>query len=590
MISHLYHWQYLGRQWLAAQRHRLAHGNVPATAATITQDPRRVLVVIAGLIGDSVMCTPVIMEARRLWPDAHITLLGQEHNCQLLSACPLIDEYRVAAALPFTTRNRKEIRRLRKWLQAGQFEVAIICLGDQFAPLLADAGIALRVGGRGSILEPCLTHTYETGSPRTWGPGERLGALRVLGCEVEEVAPRLWVSDAAQDQSYRRFRELGLPEEASYVLVHPFGSSRHQWWPVERVVHLAELLYYRYQWKTVIVGGTETRGQVRNHTSENVIDATGALTIGELLGAVEGAEMVITTDSGPFHIAGALGRPLVGLFRARRPEHASRYPGTRVIFGRHPRCGNHCFWNRCESTPCRQMTAIGVTEVIDAVRSVRRVALLKPRPLVAPNTGGNGFGQGLARPTVAAFWANGEVISKRPPGAATDREMSPGHACITDWDALLSLREQWRHERRIVVWTNGCFDLLHVGHVRSLQAARRLGDLLVVGLNGNRSVRRLKGPGKPIIPQQERAEVLVALDCVDHVVIFDELTPEVSLSRLKPDIHCKGEDYAPPNGKPIPETKVVESYGGRIVFLPLYSSSSTTGIVCRIRSQVSAGT
>jgi len=157
---------------------------------------------------------------------------------------------------------------------------------------------------------------------------------------------------------------------------------------------------------------------------------------------------------------------------------------------------------------------------------------------------------------------------------------------ITDVQSLAPLREQWRTQGRTVVWTNGCFDLLHAGHVYTLEQARRHGDILVVGVNSDSSVHRLKGPGKPIVPACQRMEVLAALQSVDWVVPFDELTPETALARLQPDVHCKGEDYAPPNGKPVPEARIVESYGGRIVFLPLYPSLSTTSIVRRIREQV----
>src|SRR5689334_23800672 len=103
-------------------------------------------------------------------------------------------------------------------------------------------------------------------------------------------------------------------------------------------------------------------------------------------------------------------------------------------------------------------------------------------------------------------------------------------------DALLELRRRWRAEGRTVVWTNGCFDLLHVGHVRGLQEARGLGDVLVVGVNSDASVRRLKGPGRPVVPEAERAEVLAALACVDRVLVFGEDTPCEVLGRLRPEV------------------------------------------------------
>jgi rfaE bifunctional protein nucleotidyltransferase chain/domain len=151
---------------------------------------------------------------------------------------------------------------------------------------------------------------------------------------------------------------------------------------------------------------------------------------------------------------------------------------------------------------------------------------------------------------------------------------------------LLAIRQGYRDAGKTVVWTNGCFDILHAGHVRTLQAARDLGDVLIVGLNSDRSVRELKGPERPIVPEAERAEVLEALRSVDHVLIFDELTPEKVLAQLQPDIHCKGGDYAPPNGKPVPEAHIVEGYGGKIAYLPLLPEVSTTDIVRRIRTRM----
>jgi rfaE bifunctional protein nucleotidyltransferase chain/domain len=147
---------------------------------------------------------------------------------------------------------------------------------------------------------------------------------------------------------------------------------------------------------------------------------------------------------------------------------------------------------------------------------------------------------------------------------------------------LMAERCAWREKGKRVVWSNGCFDVLHVGHLRSLEAARSLGDVLIVGLNSDLSVRQLKGKSRPILPENERAELLLALKCVDAVLIFGETTPETALARLRPDIHCKGADYAPPSGKPIPEKALVESYGGRVEFLPLIEGVSTSDIVERI--------
>jgi D-beta-D-heptose 7-phosphate kinase/D-beta-D-heptose 1-phosphate adenosyltransferase len=153
---------------------------------------------------------------------------------------------------------------------------------------------------------------------------------------------------------------------------------------------------------------------------------------------------------------------------------------------------------------------------------------------------------------------------------------------LSNLESLIQMRPEWRKAGKTVVWTNGCFDLLHVGHVRSLQAAKRLGDVLIVGLNSDSSVRGLKGPGRPVVSEAERSELLSALECVDHVVIFDDFTPERLLGLLKPDIHCKGADYAPPSGKLIPERALVEAYGGKVIFLPVIEGLSTTILLNRI--------
>ena len=134
-----------------------------------------------------------------------------------------------------------------------------------------------------------------------------------------------------------------------------------------------------------------------------------------------------------------------------------------------------------------------------------------------------------------------------------------------------------------VALTNGHFDLLHVGHVRYLQAARDLGDALVIGLNSDASARARK-PGRPIVPQAERAELLAALACVDVVVIFDDITAEALVDVLRPDIYVKGGDWHRSGGPRPPEVAVVARYGGRVVYLPYIPNRSTSAIIERIRA------
>ncbi len=130
------------------------------------------------------------------------------------------------------------------------------------------------------------------------------------------------------------------------------------------------------------------------------------------------------------------------------------------------------------------------------------------------------------------------------------------------------------------MFTNGCFDLLHPGHIQSLEQARALGDALVVGLNSDKSVRELKGPGRPVFPELERAEILAALECVDAVVIFDELTPRSVIAALLPDVLVKGGDW--PSNQ-IVGREEVEAAGGRVVSIPVVPGYSTTAILEKIR-------
>lgn len=146
-------------------------------------------------------------------------------------------------------------------------------------------------------------------------------------------------------------------------------------------------------------------------------------------------------------------------------------------------------------------------------------------------------------------------------------------------EVILRFGREKRNGRRIV-FTNGCFDLLHPGHLRILEKGRELGDALIVGLNSDASVRQLKGAGRPVIPERERAEILAALESVDAVVIFDELTPREVIAKLLPDVLVKGGDWP---GDQIVGREEVEAAGGRVVRIPVELGYSTTEILRKIR-------
>ncbi|MHC6594987.1 PfkB family carbohydrate kinase [Arthrobacter sp. C152] len=181
----------------------------------------------------------------------------------------------------------------------------------------------------------------------------------------------------------------------------------------------------------------------------------------------------------------------------------------------------------------------------------------------------------LAVHDAADFLAAGGVSALPDPGDDEAAAGKPERAAARRTTEPLLLARSVRERGGTVVATGGCFDLLHAGHVRSLAAARELGDCLIVCLNSDDSVRRLKGPERPIIGQHDRAELLLAMECVDAVMVFDEDTPEAALDRLRPDIWVKGGDY---KGARLPEAGLVESWGGQCLTVPFHPARSTTGL------------
>jgi rfaE bifunctional protein nucleotidyltransferase chain/domain len=164
-------------------------------------------------------------------------------------------------------------------------------------------------------------------------------------------------------------------------------------------------------------------------------------------------------------------------------------------------------------------------------------------------------------------------------GALLKQKGEPLHPVVLTLDELIVRFAPAKRNGRRVVFTNGCFDLLHPGHINSLETARGYGDVLIVGLNGDESVRTLKGQGRPVIPAHERAEILASLECVDAVVIFEELTPQRVIAALLPDVLVKGGDWP---GDQIVGREEVEAAGGKVVLVDVVDGYSTTDILKRI--------
>jgi rfaE bifunctional protein nucleotidyltransferase chain/domain len=153
---------------------------------------------------------------------------------------------------------------------------------------------------------------------------------------------------------------------------------------------------------------------------------------------------------------------------------------------------------------------------------------------------------------------------------------------VTTVTSLKEICEAARRDHKTIAFANGCFDLLHVGHTRYLQGARAEGDLLIVGINADASVRKLKGPNRPLQNEEDRALLVAALHAVDWVVIFPEDTVENLLLALRPDVHCKGTDYTP---ETVPERETVKSYGGRVAIVGDPKDHNTSTLLARLRTR-----
>jgi len=148
---------------------------------------------------------------------------------------------------------------------------------------------------------------------------------------------------------------------------------------------------------------------------------------------------------------------------------------------------------------------------------------------------------------------------------------------VIEREKLREKVEELKREGRRIVFTNGCFDIIHLGHIRYLREAKSKGDVLIVGLNSDESVRRIKGEKRPLMPEEERAEILASLEMVDFVVLFDELVPDELIKLIRPDVHIKGGDYASPDE--LPEAELVRSLGGEVYIAQGVKGKSTSNLI-----------
>lgn len=328
----------------------------------------KLLFVINGLLGDTTMSSSAIFAARNLWPTSFICVLGKKSNIALLRGIPAINEYIESEFVPFSTKNKFSRRLLIDRIKSYKFDASLILLGNDFAKLMADAGIPVRVGVKGAPLSNCHNYLYDILSPREWGPNQKINSLRCMGYQAEYLKPVLY-SDKLGESLWKELKiSYGISD--NYVVLHPFGSTQRQWWKLSALAELADTIKEKFGIVTVVIGGKETADAVIH--GQNIIDVRGKLDISMMKLIIARSEFVISTDSGPYHIAGALGKPVVGLFRQIRPELSGIYPTVFPLFGEHHDCKQQCRWDECNFAPCKQMENISVSNIIGSLNLLDR--------------------------------------------------------------------------------------------------------------------------------------------------------------------------------------------------------------------------
>ncbi len=378
------------RSWISGAYDTFHGCRVWLAAASTTAPPmpvefsvgrvQKVLLVCTGLMGDTLMCLPAMAGARGLFPRAELVGLVTQRTRGLLELSGCFDRFIVADGAPLSLRpsRRRENAALETRLAADAFDVAVIFLGDDYAPMLTRVGIPWRVFVSETPYRRLATRSYRIGDPRTWGPLERVGAWGALGLEPRSGVAALAPPSAAQSAVDARLCQRKDP----IVLIHPFGRTAQQWWPQPSWEALASLIHEELGGTAVLIG-TSPAGACAGECP--TLEFMGLLPTPTLVALFRRADCVVSTDSGPFHLAGVMGRPGVGLFRASRPEHSRRYASIEPLIGpSDSACSAQCSWIHCRKLPCVQMAGIAAPHVLEAVKRRLRAgheATPVPHPL-----------------------------------------------------------------------------------------------------------------------------------------------------------------------------------------------------------------
>jgi len=364
----------LWRRWALWYAHRRGAPKPPIPPNEV----RKILIVCTGLIGDTIMGIPTMRAFRRLYPEARMVGLVMPHNKELLEPLGLFEEFIVCPVLPYTIWPWRwpKLWSVQRRIRRAGFDLALLLLGGDWAPYFYRIGIPIRINTKRSFFASLATHLYEVPT-RLLHPDTILNALRSLGWEVESEIPELRVSDRAREAVSRRLQEWKISPREKLIVFHPFASTANRTLSSAKVERIVGLLMQQ-GWRVAVIGSaSHAKGLKLCRGAPGLLNLTGQLSLSESVALIARADAVLTTDSGPLHIAGALGRPTVGLFRAIRPEYASLYPSVKALFWNGgAECLPGCTWDSwygCREAPCRQLESIPDETILSALQ-----ALLQP--------------------------------------------------------------------------------------------------------------------------------------------------------------------------------------------------------------------
>lgn len=326
------------------------------------------------------MCTPTLSEIRRLFPQTKVVMLTRPPLRSLFAPHGWVDSFIVDEGSPISRRPSRwrAVQKVYQQIRSERFDLSLILLGGDWAPYLCLAKIPLRVDEASNYFAR-FAHVVYPMNVQHRTPGGFLGALRALHLPVKESLPTLRPSESSSAKVQDKLKARGITDQDILIVVHPFASTKNRHLSPQKIQDLIEGLV-REGFYVGVIGGSEGLsywGAVQRRGSAwdgRVVDWVGKLDLEETCALMARANVVVTTDSGPLHIAGALRRPTVGLFRAIRPEYATLYPTVVPLFWEEgTACLPGCSWESwygCQAQPCRQLEGISTEAMLTAVQKL----------------------------------------------------------------------------------------------------------------------------------------------------------------------------------------------------------------------------